>query len=406
MSNWNSARLSDIAEVIDSLHKTPKYTEDFDGYSMVRVTDINTRDLDLTNTKKVSLETYLEFSKKHKSKIGDIVFSRVGSYGRSSIVVTDQEFCLGQNTVFIIPQIDSYYFYYYLNSPVAREQIDSLVAGTTQPTVSLKSIKSIVVPVPPVNEQKRIVAILDQAFADIDKARATAERNLKNARELFDSYLQQVFSYEGESGKVAKLEELVTKDCSLSYGIVQPGLEIDGGLPVVRPTDLTSETIQINGLKRINPTLAESYKRTTLQGGELLLCVRGSTGVISVAASELKGANVTRGIVPIRLASEHMMQKFGYYQFISKKVQEQIREKTYGAALMQINIRDVKKLEFAVPPSSYQNDAIAKLDEMTLLVDRLKNVYQDKLNNLSELKKSILQKAFTGELTKSKGIAA
>ena len=79
-----------------------------------------------------------------------------------------------------------------------------------------------------------------------------------------------------------------------------PGDGYLNGLPIVRPTDLTSKVIRLSGLKRIDPKLAGGYKRTALFGGELLLCVRGSTGVVSIASAELVGANVTRGIVPIR----------------------------------------------------------------------------------------------------------
>jgi len=96
--------------------------------------------------------------------------------------------------------------------------------------------------------------------------------------------------------------------------------------------------IYSKGLKLIDPKLAQSYKRTTLRGGELLLCVRGNTGVISIATDELIGGNVTRGIVPISFNPNILQSDFGYYQFTSGFVMKQIKEKTYGAALMQINI--------------------------------------------------------------------
>jgi len=269
----------------------------------------------------------------------------------------------------------------------------------------IKDYKSVL---PPIPEQKRIVAILDQVFADIEQARAKTEQNFKNARELFESYLQEVFSQRGVGWRESKLSGIVQSDCSLSYGIVQPGKDFENGLPVVRPTDLSTEIIKLDGLKLIDPKLAKSYQRTTLQGGELLLCVRGSTGVISIAADELKGANTTRGIVPIRFDSDKIIQKFGYYQFVSKKIQDQISAGTYGAALMQINIRDLRNLDFSVPPLDFQTEAISKLDKISDFIDQLEGIYTRKVKGLDDLKKSILQKAFTGELTKTeiKGAAA
>jgi|AntRauTorcE11897_2_1112592.scaffolds.fasta_scaffold11459_3 type I restriction enzyme S subunit len=293
------------------------------------------------------------------------------------------------------------FFNYYSQSRVYLNDIDEQTSGATRKRISRKNLGKIRIPLPPIPEQKRIVAILDKAFADIDQARALTEQNLKNARELFESYLQQVFSQRGEEWVDGYLENLVSEDCSLSYGIVQPGDDFPDGLPVVRPTDLTRETIEVEGLKRINPSNGAGYSRTVLQGGELLVCVRGSTGTTSVASEELAGANVTRGIVPVRLNPEKVLQRFGYYQFASPSIQTQIQAGTYGAALMQINIRDFKKIKMLVPPLSIQKTIVDKLDDVKPDLVRVEEIYAIKILAFDELKKSLLQKAFSGELTRS-----
>ncbi len=107
--DWEIEQLQKISKVIDSCHKTPKYSSN--GIAMVRVTDIKYGDLDLKNTLKVSGEIYKEFTLNHKPTKNDLVMSRVGTYGISSFVNTDELFCLGQNTVIIHPQ-----FSYWLDS--------------------------------------------------------------------------------------------------------------------------------------------------------------------------------------------------------------------------------------------------------------------------------------------------
>jgi type I restriction enzyme S subunit len=181
---------------------------------------------------------------------------------------------------------------------------------------------------------------------------------------------------------------------------VQPGDEFANGTPVVRPTDLTNKFVVKQGLKLIDPKLAIAYKRTNLMGNELLLCVRGSTGVISIASEELKGANVTRGIVPICFKPKILELHFGYYQFISTFIMKQIKEKTYGTALMQINIGDLRKISMRIPSLSEQHKIVIKLNVLSFNVAKLESIYQQKLADLDELKKSILQQAFSGELTK------
>ena len=157
--------------------------------------------------------------------------------------------------------------------------------------------------------------------------------------------------------------------------------------------------MRTEGLKRIDPALARSYARTTLEGNDLLLCVRGTTGTVAVAEPALAGANVTRGIVPIRFDPHIISQVLGYYLLCSEPVQTQIRAKTYGTALMQINIGDLRKIVVAFPPQEKQAALVEQLDAIQEAADQLTNVYESKLAALDELKKSLLHQAFTGALT-------
>ncbi len=281
---------------------------------------------------------------------------------------------------------------------LTHSDLSPFVSGLTVPKLNQGNLREIPIPLPPLPEQHRIVALLDEAFDGIATAKANAEKNLQNARALFESHLQSVFTERGEGWAEKPLEEIVDAQCSLSYGIVQPGNDFPSGLPVVRPTDLTSKVIAVDGLKRIDPKLADGYKRTTLRGNELLLCVRGSTGVVAVTSPELAGANVTRGIVPIMFEPSLLRQEFGYFLMTSEAVQSQIRAKTYGAALMQINIGDLRKISVSFPPIKEQERMAEKLEDLSGETQRLESLYQRKLAALDELKQSLLHQAFSGVL--------
>jgi type I restriction enzyme S subunit len=270
--------------------------------------------------------------------------------------------------------------------------------GAAIPHLDKEAMYQLQFPFPPLAEQQRIVGLLDEAFEGLATAKANAEKNLQNARALFESHLQSVFTQRGPGWVEKKLEDIADSDCSLSYGIVQPGEEFDEGMPIVRPTDLTTKVIRLGGLKRIDPKLAGGYKRTALQGGELLLCVRGSTGVVSIASPELAGANVTRGIVPIRFNRSLLLPEFGFYLISGGPVQSQIRGKTYGTALMQINIRDLRLISLSIPPLTEQKAIAAKLDSLHEKTQRLARLYERKHAALEALKKSLLHQAFTGAL--------
>jgi restriction endonuclease S subunit len=192
------------------------------------------------------------------------------------------------------------------------------------------------------------------------------QKVINGARAVLDNYRPHIPIH--PDWPMVRLGDLATEDCSLSYGIVQPGDEIPDGLPIVRPVDLTSNLIRLAGLKRINPKVAEGYKRTTLQGGEVLLCVRGTTGIASVASTELAGANVTRGIVPIRFNPTLALPAFGLTALCTDSVQSQIRIKTYGATLQQINIGDLRELQIPLPPLATQQAIVAEIEAEQALV--------------------------------------
>ena len=238
-----------------------------------------------------------------------------------------------------------------------RERISAKCSGTSgsMKNIAKPQFLSLQIPLPPLEVQKEIVAEIEGY-----------QKVINGARAVLDHYRPHIPIH--PDWPMVSLEDLAADDCSLSYGIVQPGDEVPDGLPIVRPVDLTSNLIRLGGLKRINPKAAEGYKRTTLQGGEVLLCVRGTTGVASVAAPELAGANVTRGIVPIRFNPSVALPSFGLVVICTESVQSQIRLKTYGATLQQINIGDLRELKIPLPPLATQQAIVAEIEAEQALV--------------------------------------
>lgn len=156
----NFEKLQDIANVIDSLHKTPQYSET--GYSMVRCTDVKYGFLNLQGTLKVSKDIFDEFSRRYTPSLNDIVITRVGTYGITALV-QDVEFCLGQNTsVIIAKNINPKYLYVVLNSPILKYQIEASVVGSTQKTLSLKAINSLEIPRFSSKVEDRIAKIISE----------------------------------------------------------------------------------------------------------------------------------------------------------------------------------------------------------------------------------------------------
>lgn len=403
---WEIKKLGDVCEFSNGLWSGKK--PPFQRVGVIRNANF-TKECKLNDSDIVYLDVEQAQFKKRKLQYGDIILEKSGGGPKQPVgrvVIFDKsegDFSFSNFTSVIRIKKQNEVDFNYLHKYLLFEYISGATEKMQSHSTGIRNLKfdeykEIEIPLPSNTEQQQIVSILDDCFAAIDKVKANAAQNLINAKELFESYLQGVFEKKGVGWEEKTLNELADEVCTLSYGIVQPGEEFENGLPVIRPTDLKSRYIKLDGLKRINPKLADGYKRTKLNGDELLLCVRGTTGVVSIATPELKDANVTRGIVPIRFNPIIINQEFGYYLLISNYVQKQIRAKTYGAALMQINIGDLRKVLIPYPSLHDQYTIVRKLDDLRAETQKLEAVYKKKIINLDELKKSILQKAFAGEL--------
>ena len=258
------------------------------------------------------------------------------------------------------------YVYFYLSKDYFKIKSSAQGALTS---LNLSMIKQIEIPIPSLSEQERIVGILDTFTASIDNLKA----QIAQRRKQYEYYRDQLLDLDGKPGVEMKtLESVVSKDCSLSYGIVQPGDDVPNGVSVVRPVDLISMFVEREGLKKTTKTISDSYKRTILKGNEILFCVRGTTGIMSLASEELKGCNVTRGIVPISF-DNNVTKMFVYYQLKSFRLQRVIGDKTNGTALRQINIKDLRLLSLLLPSLQEQRRIVSILDTFEASISNLES---------------------------------
>ena len=279
--------------------------------------------------------------------------------------------------------VDKKYLYYLLDWDKDRIKQEQ-GAGTTMIHVTKGSMEARVLPFPPIPEQKHIVAILDQAFADIDRAREITERNLHNIRELFESYLQQVFSQPGEGwsmvqlGSVCEIEKIKYKGNALPY----VGMEdIEGRtgrfLGSLSPAEVASSTFQFTD--------------------EHLLYGRLRPYLNKVLTPDFTG-HCSSEIFPLRPKSE-LDRKFLFYWLSSERVVQAIDKTCTGARMPRANVKEVLTFNIPLPPIPEQKRIVTILDQVFTDSDRARELNEKKLESLNELKKSLLQKAFSGELT-------
>lgn len=383
VSEWKDEKLGNIAEVVDSLHKTPSYSEY--GYPMVRVTDVKKGILNLSDTLKVSKEVYEDFSKKHKAQIGDIIFTRVGSYGNSCIVKTEEKFCLGQNTVFILPKIHPDFLYYYLNSPDGKFEIESSVAGSTQPTISLKSIKNFNVPCPPLPEQKAIASVLSSLDDKID----LLHRQNKTLEAMAEALFRQWFVEEaGEDWPVVKVGDFVSTNSS--------SLTKSNSIQWIKYLDTGSLAEgKIESYQEMSIDEAPSRAKRIVKHNDILIStVRPNQKHYGILLNPYHDLIVSTGFCVI--SCKNICPYFLYVFLTSDDMTEYLHSIAEGSTSTYPSLKpsDIEALEFNLPPkqkieqfSIYANSAWGKID---------KNYKQ--IRTLEKLRDTLMPKLMSGEV--------
>ncbi|MBF1624826.1 restriction endonuclease subunit S [Prevotella sp.] len=268
---------------------------------------------------------------------------------------------------------------YYLRSNTFFTQKLKYARGFKVMEIKTKDLAKLVLPIPPKPTQLSIVSELDK----LNELIRIKKEQLKDYDALAQSIFYEMFGdpVENEKGwEVKELIETVIPECKISYGIVQPGEHVEDGVPIVRPVDMLQTFISKDGLKKTTKEISNSYNRTILTGKELLICVRGTTGVVSLVDESLKGANVTRGIAPL-LFSMDVERWFMYYQIKTPSVRGVISSLTRGIALKQINMSDLRKIQVILPPLPLQQSFAQKIEQ----IEQQKAAIQKTITDLETL---------------------
>lgn len=223
-----------------------------------------------------------------------------------------------------------------------------------------------------IQKQVAICEQLDRIF-DIIRAR---QQQLQKLDELIKARFVELFG-DGNHPHIA-LIDLIIEGAGLSYGIVQPGDDGTGDMGVLRPVDMVDGKISTASIKYIDRSIGDGFKKTELYGDELLITVRGTTGITALTDIRFNGMNVTRGIAVVRYDRNKINPVYLNAYLNTDESQRYIQEHTRGATLQQINLSDLRVQQIMVPPLALQEQMAAFIEQ----TDKSKVVVQDEVNGL------------------------
>ena len=313
---------------------------------------------------------------------GTVILSSRAPIGKTAIAGCEMCCNQGFKNLICSDAIYNEYLYFFLKSKT--DYLNSLGRGATFKEISKSIVESIEIPLPEVNQQKEIA----EEFKKLEQLISLRKQQLAKLDELVKARFVEMF---GESEYPCNsLISLIIEGAGLSYGIVQPGDDGTGDMGVLRPVDLADGKIKTDSIKYIDRSLGDGFKKTELNGNELLITVRGTTGITALTDSRFKGMNVTRGIAVIRYDKKKVDPIYLNEYIKMEKSQQYIKEHTRGATLQQINLSELRDLEVVIPPLPLQRVFATFVER----VDQQKQTVQQSLEKLELMKKALMQEYF------------
>jgi len=379
----------------------PRLTEKLassDEVSFVPMSAVSAETADVTAEE---TRTYAEVAKGYTSFLtGDVLVAKITpcfENGKIAQAHLTKRVGFGSTEFHVVrphaQKLDGRYTHHFLRLGSVRLAGERRMTGSGgQRRVPENYLAKLEIPLPPLAEQRRIAEVLDRAEALRAKRRAA----LAQLDSLTQSLFLDLFGDPAANPKSfpeKPLDSLVRDDDTINYGVVQPGDDLDEGVPLVRVGDLIEGKVRHSDLKRIAPSIEAAYKRSRLRGDEILVSCVGSIGVVVLADESVKGFNIARAVARIPLAeatNRIFMAAYLSTDFVQRYFTNELRTVSQPT----LNIKQISETIVVLPPIILQREFARRVTA----VEKLKTSHRASLAELDALFASLQHRAFRGEL--------
>lgn len=417
-SPWSEAPLGDVSEKIqDGTHFSP--TSQSGPYRYVTSKNVRVGRLDLKDCGWISEIEHRGIYQRCDVRFGDILLTKDGvNTGNACINPLREELSLLSSVAFIRPdevRLHARFALQYLLSPGAQARMQDLMSGNAIRRLTLKKIKSFTTPLPPLSEQRQIAAILDTLDDAIRKTEQIIAKLKQVKQGLLHDLLTRGIDDNGELrdpdrhpeqfkdsvlGRIPKgwevkpLEACVHQQHPITYGIVQAGPHVPGGIPYIRTGDMSGERLVADGMLRTSARIAASYLRSRVEADEIVCAIRATVGKVLQVPRELDGANLTQGTARIAPGPD-VNPGFLLWALRSSWVQRQFDLSVKGTTFREITLAQLRRLLVPLPTHSEEQVQVALLMRHAVDREASESAHRDKLLTV---KAALMEDLLTGRV--------
>lgn len=411
-AGWQTRTLEEACKFSNGLWKGEK--EPFVNVGVIRNTNF-TKEGALDDSDIAYLDVEVKKFEKRRLQFGDIILEKSGGgpkqpVGRVALFdKNDGLFSFSNFTSAIRVKNPNELDFRFLHKQLFWTYLSGITEGMQSHSTGIRNLdgnayKAIQIAIPPLPEQHRIVAILDEAFDGIAVARANAEKNLQNARALFESHLQSVFTERGEGW----VEKTVKRLAAPAKGSIRTGPFgsqllhsefVDEGIAVLGIDNAVANEFRWGKSRFITPDKYRQLARYTVHPGDVLITIMGTCGRCAIVPDDIPTAINTKHICCITLDRQQCLPGYLHIYFLhAPQSQEFLAKHAKGAIMAGLNMGLIQELPVMLPPIRFQAEIVETADDLREETQRLESLYQQKLTALDDLKKSLLHQAFSGQL--------
>jgi type I restriction enzyme S subunit len=389
-SSWQVLKLGTIAKLIGGGTPPKQKSTYYDGNILwATVRDMNVDIIEDTDVK-ISESGLQNSSSKIVPKGNIIIATRVGV---GKVCRNKFDTAINQDLRGICPNkdTDKQYLFYYLKS--ISNYLQSISTGATVKGIRVEQVEELEVPIPPLPEQRRIVAKMDSLFERIDRAIELAQQNIVRAEQYIASVLSDVFK---ELLKNCSHKSVSDISHNIQYGFTGKTSE-KGSYRYLRITDIQNGSVQWKDtpFAVIDAQEAQKY---LLNNGDILFARTGATAGKSYLFKDDVASIFASYLIRVVVLQDVVLPDFLYLFFQSPQYWQQVFEKVVGAAQPNINGKKLAELLLPVPPMATQRAAVNRIRHVQKLVAGVTASEQQRVLSLMALKSSLLDAAFKGEL--------
>lgn len=395
MINYPIVIANTCMDIRDGTHDSPSFVSN--GIPLVTSKNLKNGYIDFSECNYITQEDHENFSKRSLVENGDILYAMIGTIGNPVIVNTDKVFSIKNVALFKFNQKDKIfnrYFYHFLNSEIAHKQLAQLSRGGTQKFVSLGNLRNLEIPLPPLEEQRRIASILDKA----DDIRQKRQQAIAKLDELLQATFIDMFGDPLDNPKkyqmmtLGSISSFENGDRSNNY---PSGADVvQEGIPFLSTKNIKGNIFDSSNMQFITQEKFNKLSRGKVSNGDILITLRGTLGSTCIYEYEYPQAFINAQMMIIRANQNFMSNRFLHIILSSEAMQKYLKSIGNGAAVQQLTATQLKNISIITPDRNNQEIFIKFYESL----QNQKSLLKRALNNADDFFKSLQHRAFNETL--------